>query len=131
MAKTLQNIYSDLDLTFIPNPVTGDVSMSFDDQSVIRSIRNLLLTNFYERPFQPKLGSNINAFLFENTSAITASALEKEITSVILNFEPRAKINSLVVTAMEDLNAFFIELSVFIGNNTQPSSVNVLLERTR
>ena len=105
--------------------------MSYDEQSVIRSIRNLLLTNFYERPFQPKLGSNLNAFLFENTSAITSSALEKEISAVIRNFEPRATINSLVVTALEDLNSFFIELSVYIGNNTQPSSVNVLLERTR
>ena len=131
MANTLKNIYSDIDLTFIPNPVTGDVSLSYDEQAVIRSIRNLLLTNFYERPFQPKLGSNLNAFLFENTSAITSSALEKEISAVIRNFEPRATINSLVVTALEDLNAFFIELSVYIGNNTQPSSVNVLLERTR
>ena len=131
MANTLKKIYSDIDLTFIPNPVTGDVSMSFDEQSVIRSIRNLLLTNFYERPFQPNIGSNLNAFLFENTSAITSSALEKEITAVISNFEPRATISTLQVTALEDLNAFFIELSVFIGNNTQPSSVNVLLERTR
>jgi phage baseplate assembly protein W len=131
MANTLKNIYSDIDLTFIPNPVTGDVSLSYDEQAVIRSIRNLLLTNFYERPFQPKLGSNLNAFLFENTSAITSSALEKEISAVIRNYEPRATINSLVVTALEDLNAFFIELSVYIGNNTQPSSVNVLLERTR
>jgi phage baseplate assembly protein W len=131
MANTLKKIYSDIDLTFTPNPVTGDVAMSYDEQSVIRSIRNLLLTNFYERPFQPKLGSNLNAFLFENTSAITSSALEKEISAVIRNFEPRATINSLVVTALEDLNSFFIELSVYIGNNTQPSSVNVLLERTR
>lgn len=131
MAQTLKNIYSDLDLTFTPNPVTGDVSLSYDEQSVIRSIRNLLMTNFYERPFQPKLGSNLNAFLFENTSAITSSALEKEISSVISNFEPRATISSLEVTALEDLNAFFIELVVYIGNNSQPSSVNVLLERTR
>ena len=131
MANTLKKIYSDLDLTFTRNPVTGDVPFSYDEQAVIRAIRNLLLTNFLERPFQPKLGSNLNAFLFENSSAITASALETEISAVISNYEPRARISAVNVTALEDQNAFFVELIVFIGNNTQPSSVNVLLERTR
>ena len=52
MANTLKNIYSDLDLTFSRIPGKNDVALSYDDQAVIRSVRNLLLTNFYERPFQ-------------------------------------------------------------------------------
>ena len=89
---TLKKIYADLDLTFTRNPGTGDVSMSYDEQSVIRSVRNLLMTNFYERPFQPTLGSNLNAFLFEQISAITASSIETEIKNVVNNFEPRVSI---------------------------------------
>ena len=89
---TLQKIYSDLDLTFTASPATGDVSISYDEQSVIRSVRNLLMTNYYERPFQPTLGSNLNALLFEPISAITASSIETEITNVINNYEPRATI---------------------------------------
>ena len=131
MAQTLQKIYSDLDLTFTRNPVTGDVSFSYDDQAVIRSVRNLLLTNFYERPMQPDLGSNMTAYLFEPMTAITASALESEIRDVINNYEPRAQVKDINVIAIEDKNAFYIELSFFIGNNTQPTSVNLLLERRR
>jgi phage baseplate assembly protein W len=131
MAQTLQKIYSDIDLTFTRNPVTGDVSFSYDDQAVIRSVRNLLLTNFYERPMQPNLGSNMSAYLFEPTTAITAAALESEITDVINNYEPRAQVKDIKVVALEDQNAFYIELTFFIGNNTQPSSVNLLLERRR
>jgi len=131
MAQTLKKIYSDLDLTFARNPVTGDISFSFDDQAVIRSVRNLLLTNFYERPMQPDLGSNMSAYLFEPATAITASALESEIRDVINNYEPRAQINNIKVIAIEDKNAFYIELSFFISNNTEPTSVNLLLERRR
>ena len=105
--------------------------MSYDNQAVVRSVRNLLLTNFYERLFQPKLGSNINAFLFEPITAITSGAIEAEIENVIKMHEPRAKVIKITVTPQEDLNAFFVELVFYIGNNTQPSTVNVLLERTR
>lgn len=128
---TLQKIYSDLDLTFTRNPVTGDVSLSYDSQAVVRSVRNLLLTNFYERPFQPGLGSNIEGFLFEPTSAITAGALETEIRNVVNNYEPRINLISVQVLSLEDQNAFFVELQFFVGNSTQPTSVNLLLERSR
>jgi len=128
---TLQKIYSDLDLTFTASPSTGDVSISYDEQSVIRSVRNLLLTNYYERPFQPTLGSNLNALLFEPISAITASSIETEITNVINNYEPRATIENVQVVAIPDANAFHVNLSFYIGNNTAPSAVNILLERSR
>jgi phage baseplate assembly protein W len=131
MATTLQKIYSDLDLTFAMNPVTKDVSMSYDDTAVVRSVRNLLLTNFYERPFQPDLGSNVNGYLFEPTTAITASALETEIRNTIVNYEPRVNLINVNVLSLDDQNAFFVELQFFVGNNTLPSSINLLLERSR
>jgi phage baseplate assembly protein W len=128
---TLQHIYADLDLTFTRNPATSDVSISYDSQAVIRSIRNLLQTNFNERPMQPELGSNLDAHLFELATAITASSIETEIRNVIQNYEPRAKIQNINVIAMEDNNAFYIELTLFIGNQTAPSTISLLLERTR
>jgi len=127
---TLKKIYSDIDLTFTRNPVTGDIAMSYDEQSVIRSIRNLLLTNPYERLFQPSVGSNINAYLFENINAITSSSIETEITTVINNYEPRVKLQSVDVTAVEELNSFHVNIVFFIGNNSSPSQVNILLQRT-
>jgi phage baseplate assembly protein W len=80
---------------------------------------------------QPDLGSNMSSYLFEPMTAITASALESEIRNAIKNYEPRAQVKEINVIAIEDKNAFYIELTFFIGNNTQPTSVNLLLERRR
>jgi hypothetical protein len=126
-----QKIYSDIDLTFRRIPVTGDVAIRYDDQAVISSVRNLLLTNFYERPFQPNVGSNLSGLLFEPSTNITASILADEITNVIKNYEPRALLNDIKVTLTPDQNAFSVRMSFFIGNNTSPTNVSLLLQRSR
>ena len=128
---TLSKIYSDIDFTFTKKPVTADVALSFDGQAVIRSIRNLLSTNHYERPFNPDLGANLNALLFEPISPLTSSALETEITNTIKNYEPRASIQSVVVNSQPDYNAYNVTLSFFIENATLPTTVTLLLERNR
>ena len=128
---TLSKIYSDIDFTFTKKPVTADVALSFDGQAVIRSIRNLLSTNHYERPFNPDLGANLNALLFEPISPLTSSALETEITNTIKNYEPRASIQSVSVISQPDYNAYNVTLSFFIENATLPTTVTLLLERNR
>jgi phage baseplate assembly protein W len=127
----LKNIYSDLDLTFNRLPVTNDIALSYDEQAVVRSVRNLLLTNFYERPFQPDIGSNLNTILFEPVNNLTASHLSNDIENVINNFEPRAKINSVVVSPNSDQNSFTARISFYVGNNTTPTAVNLFLQRSR
>jgi hypothetical protein len=71
-------IYSDIDFTFTKKPVTKDVALSYNEKAVLRSIRNLLSTRKFERPFNPDLGSNLDALLFELISPLTGIALEKE-----------------------------------------------------
>ncbi len=127
----LKKIYSDLDLTFRRLPVTNDVALSYDDQSVIRSVRNLLLTGFYERPFQPNLGSNLNKLLFEPADQITSNLIESEVRNVISNFEPRVTINSINVTITPDENSFNLSMTFFVGNNTRATTVTLLLQRSR
>ena len=127
----LKNIYSDLDLTFNRLPVTNDIALSYDEQAVVRSVRNLLLTNFYERPFQPDIGSNLNTILFEPVNNLTASHLSNDIENVINNFESRAKINSVVVSPNSDQNSFTARISFYVGNNTTPTAVNLFLQRSR
>ena len=126
-----QHIYSDLDLRFMPSLSTGDVALRYDVQSVISSIRNLLNTNTYERLFQPDVGGNLNQLLFEPLTSITATMIQNEITRVITNYEPRATIDTLFVTADVDNNQFNVSLSVYIGNQTQTTTVNLSLVRTR
>jgi phage baseplate assembly protein W len=128
---TLQKLYSDIDFTFTKKPVTGDVALSYDTQAVIRSVRNLLSTRYYERPFNPNIGSNVDALLFEMVSPLTAATLETEITNTIENYEPRAKISSVVVDGNPDGNSYNVTLTFYIENATQPTTVTLLLERNR
>lgn len=127
----LQKVYSDLDLTFSRRPGTNDVAMRYDDQAVIASVRNLLLTNFYERPFQSNLGSNLDKLLFEPVNDLTANILETEIRNVINNYEPRASIDLLQITSNPNQASFSVYLRFYIGNNTTPTAVNLILQRSR
>ena len=127
----LTKIYSDIDFTFTKKPVVGDVALSFDDLAVVRSIRNLLLTKHYERPFNPDIGSNIDAILFEPISPVTATSLEREVELVIKNYEKRAKLKEIVVAPYPDKNAYDITITFYIENATLPTTVTLLLERNR
>jgi phage baseplate assembly protein W len=126
-----QHIYSDLDLTFRRQPVKGDVSFSYDEQAVIRSIKNLLNTNRYERLFQPTLGCNLTNLLFEPCTPLTASLIDDEIRRMIENYESRATVHQLIVSAAPDENSFNVSMYVFIGNQTTPTAINLILKRTR
>lgn len=128
---TLSKIYSDLDLTFSRIPGKNDVALSYDDKAVIRSVRHLLLTNFYDRLFQPNIGSNITKLLFEPISDITASIIQDDIVNTIKNYEPRVSIDMIEVVADLDRNAFSVKLQFYIGNNSTPTAVNLLLQRSR
>lgn len=131
MANTIQNRYSDLDLTFTMHPVRKDVVISIDDQAVIRSVRNLILTNHYERPFHPEIGSNVRKMLFEPISPLTANYLQREIEDTIKNYEPRVKLQQVIVQVEPDYNYYQAIISFYINNRTEPTTVNFILQRLR
>lgn len=131
MAQTLDKLYSDIDFTFTRTPGKNDIALSYDDMAVIRAVRYLLLTKNFERPFQSNIGSRITHLLFEPVSSITASLLKTEIENVINNFEPRVKLTQVTIYEQPDNNAYSVTLEFFIGNNVQPTAINLILERTR
>jgi len=128
---TLQKVFSDIDFTFTRVPVIGDVAVSYDQQAVIRSIRNLLLTNHFERLWNPKMGANLTALLFENASPTMSIAIQNEITNVINNYEPRAKLESISVSVNDDHNSYNATIVFYIVNQAIPTTITVLLERNR
>ena len=123
--------YKDLDLSFTPHPIKKDVNIFVDDTAIINSVKNLLLTNHYERPFNPDLGSNIRKLLFENIDAVTAIMIEREITQTIANFEPRVGVIGTTVIPDYTNNGFNIQLYFNIINRTEPITINFFLERAR
>jgi|SaaInlStandDraft_7_1057024.scaffolds.fasta_scaffold00329_22 phage baseplate assembly protein W len=123
--------YSDLDLRFKPHPSYGDIVPIKDIAAIQSSIRNILLTNYNEKPFEPDFGSNITQFLFEPSNPITISLMVGEIKRSIKNHEPRVVVRDVTVTDDSDLNALSISVTVLIINSQQIVDISLYLERTR
>jgi hypothetical protein len=123
--------FSDLDLNFSKHPITKDVARKVDSNAIIASVKNLIQTNHYERPFRPTLGSNIRAMLFEPIDPITAINLQKEIEVLLNNYEPRVRIDDLQVTADETTQTYNVYLRFYVINNIRPITVNLFLNRLR
>lgn len=123
--------YKDLDLSFNVHPIRKDVNKHIDEQAVINSIKNIILTNHYEKPFNPDFGSNIRAMLFENIDSITAISLEREILQTIENFEPRVSVSKVTAIPDFDNNGYNIELEFYVINLTNPITIQFFLQRVR
>lgn len=123
--------YTDLDLNFTAHPVRKDVNKLKGEYAVVNSIKNLIMTGHYERPFQPDIGSNIKKLLFENLDKITALSLEREIKQVVQNYEPRANILQVQVSPDIDNNGFTVVMEFSIINISDNVSVQFFLERVR
>ena len=123
--------YSDLDLDFLPHPTTGDVVRKTGVEAVKRSIRNLILTNFYDRPFRPIIGSNAQKLLFENANPLTAGFLKDAIMEVVGNYEPRVRMHSVDVKFDYDNNGYTAKLYFIVVNSGEPVTTTIFLERIR
>lgn len=123
--------FRDLDLNFTAHPVRKDINIFKNEYAVINAVKNLILTNHYERPFQPELGSNIRRLLFENVDSVMAAQIEREIEETIINFEPRVQVSKVTANAAPDENRYNVELEFFIINSPDPITINFFLERIR
>jgi len=130
-SKRSNRVYKDLDLNFTRNPVTNDVTKIEDVDAVKRSVRNLVQTNFYERPFHPELGCGIRELLFENYTPLTGIFLKRKIEEVITNFEPRVSLNQITVDDEPDRNRLKVSIYFYVVGVEDPVVVETFLERLR
>ena len=124
--------YSDLDLFFGKTKASKDDGRVFDIQAVKRSVRNLVLTNHYEKPFHPEIGSGVRDVLFENMTPTTAHILTRKIEMVIENYEPRARLISVSAFPNLDRNEYECTIKFYVVNTpTELVDLTVFLERLR
>ena len=124
--------YTDLDLFFGKKATSKDISKVTDIQAVKRSIRNLVLTNHYEKPFHPEIGSGVRGILFEPMTPLTAHILTRKIEDVIENFEPRARLISVRALPNLDRNEYECTIEFYVVNApTELVDLTVFLERLR
>lgn len=125
-------LYSDFNHFFKANPFTGDIGRKTDIESVKQSIRNILLTNKYERLRDPQLGTVLNHFLFENyNGSSTSSEIENEIKQTLKKYEPRANIIKVKVVNQEETNSIELSIKFSVINIEKEETLNLSLYRVR
>lgn len=122
--------YADLDPSLEPHPNTGDFMRRFDVNAVKDSIRNILLTMPFEKPFEPDYGVGIKRYLFELLSPGFATVLKKEIREQVRVFEPRAVVEDVRI-GVTDENAIEIDIEFYVRGITDSQSFNLILERVK
>jgi phage baseplate assembly protein W len=137
--------FKDIDLDFGRHPVTNDVNTIEDAIAIKRSVRNLIQTNFYERPFHPELGCGVRGLLFENYNPVTNVFLKRKIEECLLNHEPRIQLTGIVINGDDfeylsedrvisgdiDSNTLRVEIYFNIIGVPHPQSVSITLQRLR
>jgi len=130
-SKKSVRTFKDLDLDFTRNIVTNDVVKIEDVNAVKRSVKNLIQTNHYERPFHPELGCGIRELLFENFTPLTGIFIKRKVEEVITNYEPRARLSQVTVNEQPDRNAIGVTVYFYVMNIPEQVSVTTLLQRIR
>jgi len=123
--------FRDIDLDFNRNAVTNDVAVVEDVVAVKRSVRNLIQTNFYERPFHPELGCGIRELLFENFTPMTKIFLQRKIEEVLINYEPRINLQNVAVDDDQDRNRLVVDIYFYVVGVPGPQVVQSFLQRVR
>lgn len=130
IVTTRNKLFSDIDLTFSKRP-SGDVFKKVDAAAVKQAVKNLLLTNAFEKPFQPTFGGNLNALLFELVDDDSSHEIENVVEETITRFEPRAKVISVVANVEPDYNAVAVTVTFQVVNTEEVVVFETTLTRLR
>lgn len=123
--------WADLNLKLTLHPIRKDIIPLRDDESIKNSVKNLVLTNFFERPFQPQVGANLRGLLFEPADAITKYELSDGIKQVLIDYEPRIRVNRVGIEDQSDRNAYRITVHFQIIEMDLNTEVEIVLQRLR
>jgi len=129
--------FSDVNVSFTPHPVTGKLPVLKNADAVKRSVRNLILTNKYERPYQPNFGGNILSQLFElntqddNITSVDRFAIRNQIETAINNYEKRAKVTDIQTEFNEQTNQLNVTIRFQIVNQRLPVDLTISIQRVR
>ena len=124
-------LFSDFVINVTKDPDSKDIVKVTNEDSVKSSIRNIILTDRTQRFFNAQFGCDIRKMLFENIEPTTESAIQKLITTAVENYEPRAELLDVVVSGIEDQNAYAITIVFNTINNVAPEKLELILTRVR
>ena len=123
--------WSDLDLDFTAHPVTKDIVRKTNVEAVKRSVRNLIRTNMYVRPFQPDIDGGVTRHLFGLSTPYMKHDIELAVRNCLKNFESRVIVDDVRVSGDLDKNGFNVSIHFTVINSPEPVEVSLFLERIR
>lgn len=123
--------WTDLDLSLTIHPIRKDIIPVRDDVAIKNALKNLIVSNFFERPFAVTKGANLRSLLFEPADVFTKIMMRDSIQRVIRRYEPRVQIQNVVIKDNADLNSYKIIIQFRIKENDVQESVNIVLRRLR
>ena len=123
--------FSDFNMSFATHDTTKELSILTNENSVKQAIKNLILTDVFERPFQPGIGCNIRNVLFELFSPQTSDNAKTYIRETIEQYEPRASIKDISVSPNVDQNSLAATIKFSIINTVEIQNLTVLVDRIR
>lgn len=129
--RNIREIYSDFRNDFAVHPVNKDLIKTTNEDAVKQSIKNILQTSQGERLFEPTFGGDLRAYLFENVTPFTEKAIQDAIISTIQNYEPRAGLLDVIVSANPDLNRYSVSITFYVINKEEPVQLDFILDRVR
>ena len=130
LVTSRNKLFSDIDLTFTNKP-SGDLYKKTDAAAVKQAVKNLLLTNRTEKPFQPTFGGDLNNLLFELVDNDTAYEIEALITQSITKFEPRALVQRVITNLQPDANSISVTVRFQVVNTQEIVTVDATITRLR
>lgn len=125
------SLYSDFHKDLTISPISKDLAVKRDEDSVKEAMKNLLLTDRGERPFQPFLGGDIRSMLFEQMTPAVLKLLEEKVKDVINNHEPRVELIKVEVIGDYDKNGVYVNIYFYLRNYEEELTLTVFLERVR
>ena len=131
MPKPEEIIYKDFPVSFLDHPVTHKLNVVTNAEAVKNSVKNIILTNRFERPYNPFFGGNVTAQLFENADPFTEYNVTRDVRTAIENFEPRAILDNVVVNANPDNHTLDVTVHFRTIAIKDPITVTVNIERVR
>lgn len=131
VASRNTDFYSDFNSSFSIHPGTNDLARVRNDQSILQSVRNIILTDRGERMFQPLIGASLKQYLFEDISPMTAMMIRTAINDSLTNYEPRIRLIETIVEPDEIQNGYNIRLRFYLINSVEPTQIDLFLDRIR
>ena len=130
LVTSRKQLFRDLDVTFAAKP-SKEISVKKDAAAVKQEVKNLILTNHFEKPFQPFFGGNVRGLLFELADDVTGSEVEEQIVSAIQQYEPRAQIINVDVNSQPDRNSLAVTITFKVVNTQEIVTFTTNLSRLR